>query len=71
MDLLYVDAATRLEDILTYTAESQVHVRFTLLVSESSADGAHHTTVHPNSDLLEVPSCEAAKSPKVVLPEER
>ncbi len=71
MDLLYVDAATRLEDILTYTAESEVHVRFTLLASESSADSAHHTTVHPNSTLLEVPSLEAAKSLKVVLPEER
>lgn len=59
MDWLYVDAATRLEDILTYTAESEVHVHFTLLVLESSAS------------LLEVPSYEAAKIQKIVLPEER
>lgn len=81
LDLLYVDAATRMEGWklskfkhCNLPSRITSHVRFRLLVSESSADGAQEvslsSTAHPNSAVVKVTSCEAAKTLKVVLPEE-
>lgn len=84
LDLLYVDAARRMEgwklskfNHCNLPSRITSHVRFRLLVSESSADGAQEvslgTTAHPNSAMVKVTSCEAAKAAKtlkVVLAEE-